>query len=147
MRRALVLAGAVVALAAGLAASGCGRSGPAPVKVAGTPGPRFIGASPAENFWGSLAAQLAGERASVSSIVRSPSADPHSYQPSTADARRLAGANMVIVNGLGYDEWAEQLLRASPSSARSVLNVGERARSASRAPTRIAGTTRATCTP
>ena len=33
---------------------------------------------------------------------------------------------MVIVNGLGYDEWAEQLLRASPSSSRVVLNVGER---------------------
>jgi zinc/manganese transport system substrate-binding protein len=125
MRRALAPAVAVAALVAALAASGCGRSGPAPVKAAGTPGPRFTVLA-AENFWGNLAAQLAGDRASVASIVRNPAADPHSYQPSTADARRLAGANMVIVNGLGYDEWAEQLLRASPSSARSVLNVGDR---------------------
>jgi zinc/manganese transport system substrate-binding protein len=80
----------------------------------------------AENFWGSLAAQLAGERASVTSIVRDPSADPHSYQPSTADARLLAAADMVVVNGLGYDEWAEQLLRASRSPARTVLDVGDR---------------------
>jgi zinc/manganese transport system substrate-binding protein len=78
----------------------------------------------AENFWGDLASQLAGERASVSSIVVNPAADPHSYQPSTADARRVAGANVVILNGLGYDEWVSQLLRASPSSSRRVLNVG-----------------------
>ena len=79
----------------------------------------------AENFWGSLAAQLAGDRASVTSIVVAPGADPHSYQPSAPDARRIAGANMVIVNGLGYDEWASQLLRSSPSSARVVLDVGK----------------------
>jgi zinc/manganese transport system substrate-binding protein len=125
LRRVLVLAGALAALAAGLGASGCGRTGPAPVKAPGTSGPRFTVLA-AENFWGSLAAQLAGDRARVGSIVVDPSADPHSYQPSTADARRIAGANMVIVNGLGYDEWAEQLLRASPSSARTVLNVGQR---------------------
>jgi zinc/manganese transport system substrate-binding protein len=80
----------------------------------------------AENFWGNLAVQLAGDRATVSSIVTNPTTDPHSYQPSTADARRLAGANMVILNGLGYDSWATQLLRASPGGGRVVLDVGKR---------------------
>jgi zinc/manganese transport system substrate-binding protein len=112
-------------LAAAMLAAGCGRSGPPPVRTgAGAGGPRFAVVA-AENFWGDLAAQLAGNRASVSSIIVNPAADPHSYEPSTGDARRIAGANMVVVNGLGYDEWAEQLLRASPASSRVVLNVGE----------------------
>ena len=106
------------------AAAGCGRSGPPAVRTAGA-GPRFVVLA-AENVWGSLAVQLAGSRASVSSVVVDPDADPHTYQPSAVVARRIAGANMVIVNGLGYDEWAEQLVRASASSSRVVLNVGER---------------------
>jgi zinc/manganese transport system substrate-binding protein len=106
-----------------LAAAGCGRSGPPAVRTAGD-GPRFVVLA-AENFWGSLATQLAGSRASVRSIIVNPGTDPHSYQPSTGDAREIANANMVIVNGLGYDEWAEQLLRASPSSSRVVLDVGD----------------------
>jgi len=115
---------AASALAAALAVAGCGRSGPPPVGGSAS-GPRFAVVA-AENFWGDLASQLAGSRASVSSILVDPAADPHSYQPSTGDGRRIAGANMVIVNGLGYDEWAGQLLHASPSSSRVVLDVGRR---------------------
>jgi zinc/manganese transport system substrate-binding protein len=115
---------ALACLLAAIVAAGCGRSGPPPVGASAS-GPRFVVVA-AENFWGNLASQLAGEKASVSSIIVNPAADPHSYQPSTADGRRIASANMVIVNGLGYDEWAEQLLNASPSSARVVLDVGKR---------------------
>ena len=117
-RTSLLLAACVLAIA------GCGRSGPPPVRAAGGPGPRFAVVA-AENVWGNLAAQLAGDRAAVASIVAAPGADPHTYQPSAADARRIADANMVIVNGLGYDEWASQLLRSSPSSSRVVLDVGK----------------------
>jgi zinc/manganese transport system substrate-binding protein len=79
----------------------------------------------AENFWGSLAAQLAGTKARVHSIIVDPSTDPHSYQPSARDARLVAGANMAIVNGVGYDDWAAQLLQGSPGASRTILNVGK----------------------
>ena len=79
----------------------------------------------AENFWGSIAGQLGGTRASVKSIIVNPNADPHSYEPTAQDARTMAGADMAIVNGLGYDNWAPQLLAASPQSGRVVLNVGD----------------------
>ncbi|MCW3034273.1 MAG: putative cation transporter periplasmic cation-binding protein [Solirubrobacterales bacterium] len=115
---------AAIAIALVLALTGCGRSGPAAVR-AGSGGARFTVLA-AENFWGSLAAQLAGDRASVTSIIVNPATDPHSYVPSTGAARRIAGANMVVLNGLGYDEWAKQLLDASPSSQRVVLNIGQR---------------------
>src|ERR1700753_3994007 len=90
-----------VTTAAVLLAAGCGRSGPAAVRPGGS-GPRFTVVA-AENFWGSLAAQLAGDRARVKSIIVNPATDPHSYQPSTGDARLIASANMVVLDGLGYD--------------------------------------------
>jgi zinc/manganese transport system substrate-binding protein len=115
----------VCALTLAAAAVGCGRSGPAAVRTGSSAGgPRFVVVA-AENFWGSLAAQLAGTRASVSSIIVNPGTDPHSYQPTTGDARRLASANVVVVNGLGYDNWASQLLRASPARSRVVLDIGK----------------------
>jgi len=78
----------------------------------------------AENFWGSIAAQLGGGRVSVRSIIVNPNTDPHSYEPSAGDARTMAGARLAIVNGIGYDNWAPKLLAASPVSGRVVLNVG-----------------------
>jgi len=79
----------------------------------------------AENFWGSIAAQLGGTKADVQSIIVSPDTDPHSYEPTATDARAMAGAQMAIVNGIGYDEWATHLLSANPSDGRAVLDVGE----------------------
>ena len=79
----------------------------------------------AENFWGSIAAQLGGERVSVTSIIASPDADPHDYEPTAADARALASAQYVVENGAGYDPWVAKLLAANPAPARRVLNVGE----------------------
>jgi zinc/manganese transport system substrate-binding protein len=80
----------------------------------------------AENFWGSIAAQLAGDHATVHSLIVSPAQDPHSYEPTAADARALATANFVILNGVGYDAWASKLLAANPTSGRLTLNVGRR---------------------
>src|SRR5947209_20578718 len=53
----------------------------------------------AENFWGSIASQLGGERVHVSSVITSPATDPHDYEPTAADARTMAGAKLAIVNG------------------------------------------------
>src|SRR5438309_11428422 len=79
----------------------------------------------AENFWGSIAAQLGGDRVHVTSIIINPDTDPHSYDPTPGDARLMAGAGFVIVNGAGYDAWATRLLGSNPSSGREVLTVGD----------------------
>jgi zinc/manganese transport system substrate-binding protein len=78
----------------------------------------------AENFWGSIADQLGGDRVEVTSIITNPNADPHDYEPTAADARDLASAGLVIVNGIGYDPWTDRLLAANPVQGRDVLNVG-----------------------
>jgi zinc/manganese transport system substrate-binding protein len=79
----------------------------------------------AENFWGSLVAQIGGIHANVTSIVTDPNADPHEYESNTADAVAIANAQLVIVNGAGYDDWALQLITASPNPNRVVLNVAD----------------------
>ena len=78
----------------------------------------------AENFWGSLASQLGGDRVRVRSIIIDPNTDPHSYEPTASDGRTIAGARFVIVNGIGYDAWASHLIAANASN-QTVLNVGE----------------------
>jgi zinc/manganese transport system substrate-binding protein len=116
---------ASLVIAGGLA--GCGGAGsPATGSAAGSAGSaqgRFEVVA-AENFWGSIAAQLAGDRARVSSIIVNPHTDPHSYEPTAQDARTMAGARLAIVNGIGYDNWAPKLLEASPLEGRVVLSVG-----------------------
>jgi zinc/manganese transport system substrate-binding protein len=61
----------------------------------------------------------------VTSIITNPAADPHDYEPSSEDARTMAVAEVAIVNGIGYDEWAQKLIAANPSSGRTVLTVGD----------------------
>jgi zinc/manganese transport system substrate-binding protein len=77
----------------------------------------------AENFWGSIASQIGGVHAQVTSIITNPNTDPHAYEPTPADGRTMAGANLVVENGVGYDPWAPRLLAADPG-ARTVLDVG-----------------------
>jgi zinc/manganese transport system substrate-binding protein len=120
-RRRARLAGALIA---GLALAGCNSSGPPPVGASASAGGARFTVVAAENFWGNVAAQLAGSRAAVRSIIANPATDPHSYEPAAPDARTIAGANMLIVNGLGYDTWASRLAEASSSPARVVLDVG-----------------------
>ncbi len=96
--------------------------------VAGSPGGSSSGklqVVAAENFWGSIAAQLGGGKVSVQSIIVNPDTDPHSYEPTASDGVALARSQMAIVNGIGYDRWASKLIAASPSSSRKVLNVGD----------------------
>jgi zinc/manganese transport system substrate-binding protein len=87
--------------------------------------PSVITVVAAENFWGSLAEQLGGSHVTVVSIINSPDADPHDYEPNAADGRSIAAARLAIVNGVGYDPWATKLVNANPSSARTVLTVGD----------------------
>ena len=108
---------AVLLAATALLAAGCGSSS--------SSSHGRIQVVAAENFWGSIAAQLGGTKVQVASVIVNPATDPHSYEPTAADARSFAGAKLAIVNGIGYDTWASQLLSANPVSGRRVLDVGD----------------------
>lgn len=79
----------------------------------------------AENFWGSIAHAVGGDRVVVDSLIDNPAIDPHDYEPTASDARAVATARVVIVNGVGYDGWATKLLAANPSSSRETIDVGK----------------------
>ncbi len=78
----------------------------------------------AENFWGSIASQLGGDRVEVESIITNPNTDPHDYEPTAADGRSVAEARFVIENGVGYDPWIARLVAANRTAGQRVLDVG-----------------------
>jgi zinc/manganese transport system substrate-binding protein len=116
------LGAGVILLSLAAFAAGCNSSGQG-TAADHRGGPLRVVA--AENFWGSIAGQLGGSRVQVQSVIVNPSTDPHSYEPTSKDARTIAGARLAIVNGVGYDNWARRLLDASPASGRTVLDIGD----------------------
>ena len=108
-----------------LASCGNGTTTTAPSTSPGSPGSGVLAVVAAENFWGSIAAQLGGSHVAVTSIITNPDTDPHTYEPTTGDARTVASAKYVVVNGVGYDPWAPKLLAAQPKPGRRVLTVGD----------------------
>jgi zinc/manganese transport system substrate-binding protein len=113
----LPVARAAAATAVLMALSGCTALGPTS-RVTG------VQVVAAERTWGAVAASLGGRVTTVTSIISSPAADPHSYEPEAADARAFAQARVAIVNGLGYDSWASRLLAADSPPGRVTVNVG-----------------------
>ena len=65
---------------------------------------------------GDMVEQVVGEHASVTTIV-GPDADAHVYQPSIADARAVADADLIFVNGLGFETWSSTLIEESGTEA------------------------------
>jgi zinc/manganese transport system substrate-binding protein len=67
-----------------------------------------------------LVRQVGGDRVEVAPLV-GPEGDAHAYQPSPADARRLADARLLVVNGLGFERWLDRLVKASGTKAKVVV--------------------------
>ena len=76
----------------------------------------------AENFWGNIAQQIGGSYVHVTSIITDPNADPHLYESDARDAADVAAAKVVIVNGVGYDDFMNKLLGASTNTSRTVVS-------------------------
>jgi zinc/manganese transport system substrate-binding protein len=122
------LLAAAVATTAAVAVSACStssdKSDETPAAAANGGG-KVLTVVAAENFWGSIAAQLGGDHVKVTSIIDNPDADPHEYEPTAADGRAVAGADYVVTNGLGYDSWSDKLLAANPAGNRTALKIGD----------------------
>ncbi len=67
------------------------------------------------DVYGSLVALVGGDAVEVTSLIDSASQDPHSFEASARDRLAIAGADLVIVNGGGYDPFMDALLDASAS--------------------------------
>ena len=123
-RRRIPVGLAALGAVTALAVSACSTTAPGAAATS-TSGGRITVVA-AENFWGSIAAQLGGSKVTESAIITNPDTDPHSYEATAADARTIAGAQLFIENGIGYDSsWAPGLVSANPNSGRTVLTVGD----------------------
>jgi zinc/manganese transport system substrate-binding protein len=115
-------AAAMLVLVALLIVPGCALSLPPGGEGTATYDAHVVRVVAAEDFWGSIVAQVGGTHAQVQSLIASPETDPHSYEPTAADARRVADAQVVVYNGAGYDPWMPRLL-AADGGTRAVRDV------------------------
>lgn len=74
--------------------------------------------------WGDIVSQVGGSCANVTTVLASSSVDPHDFEPAPSDAVLFEGAQLVVINGGHYDEWAAKLAAASAPEA-PVINAFE----------------------
>ncbi|RIX30108.1 metal ABC transporter solute-binding protein, Zn/Mn family [Amnibacterium setariae] len=72
------------------------------------------------DVWGDVVRQVGGSAVSVDSIITDPDRDPHEYQADPRDQLAVSRAQLVVVNGGGYDDFLSQLLKNAPSSTEVV---------------------------
>ena len=65
---------------------------------------------------GDMVSEVAGDKANVNTIV-GPDADAHLYQPNTSDAIAVTEADLIFVNGMGFETWSAQLIETSGTNA------------------------------
>jgi zinc/manganese transport system substrate-binding protein len=104
----LTLLGVAAVAASVLALAGCTSSAADDGKV-------HIVAS--TDVYGQIAAQLGGDLVSVTSLISSPSQDPHEFEPSASDQLAVNRAGLILQNGAGYDAFMTGLIKASSAKA------------------------------
>jgi zinc/manganese transport system substrate-binding protein len=85
---------------------------------------RVVSVVAAENEYASVAQAIGGRYVRVTGIMSNPNTDPHTFEANTAVAEEVAGASLVIQNGVGYDNFMNTIEAAAPERGRIVLNVG-----------------------
>ncbi len=111
MRKLLLIAAAVVALALPQAAHAQDK-----IKVLAS-----------FSILGDLVREVGGDRVEVSTLAGA-NADMHGFQPTPAHAKAVAGARLVVINGLGLEGWADRLVKAANyKGARLVATKGVKA--------------------
>ena len=103
-------------MAAALAVAGCGSA-------AASAGKGQIVAVGAENEYANVISQIGGRYVSVTAVESNPNVDPHTFEASPTVAQTVAGAQLVVQNGVGYDAFMNKVESASPSSSRKVITV------------------------
>lgn len=112
--RIAIAALASVGMLASVAACGSGQS---TSEKNGT-----IEVSASVNQWGTVAKALGGDNVNVTSIINSTNVDAHDYEPTTSDIAKLQKAQVIIVNGAGYDAWA---VKATQTANATIVNAAE----------------------
>jgi len=111
------LAAMLVALLALSAACGGSSSSPS----ASASGYRVMATT---SVFADLARLALGDSVQIDSIIPA-GVDVHTFEPSPSDAAKIAAADLILMNGLGLDEWVVSLVEAANKSEADVLRLGE----------------------
>ena len=79
-----------------------------------------VGVVASFSILGDFVSNVGGDRVSVTTLV-GPDGDVHVYTPAPADARKVADAKLLVVNGLGLEGWLPRLLQSSGGKAPIVI--------------------------
>lgn len=74
------------------------------------------------NVYADIAKNVVGKYGTTQAIIKNPNSDPHDFEPTTNDGKRLSNADIIIANGLGYDNWMNNL---APAVNKKPVLVGE----------------------
>ncbi|MGT2426105.1 metal ABC transporter solute-binding protein, Zn/Mn family [Amnibacterium kyonggiense] len=107
------LAAAAVGAIFAVSLAGCSQS-------SGSTGGKIVVVG-AENEYSDVAAQIGGKYVEAHAIMSNPNTDPHTFEASASVAKELAEAQLIVQNGVGYDDFMAKLEKASPSSGRKVI--------------------------
>lgn len=80
--------------------------------MAGTVGAAPLHVVASFSILGDMAKNVGGDRINVTTLVGADS-DAHAYEPTPAAVKTVRGADLVIVNGLGFEGWMDRLITAS----------------------------------
>ena len=64
------------------------------------------------NVYSDIAKNIVGKYGTATAIIDKSSVDPHDFDPTTADAKKVAQADIIVANGLGYDSWMNKLAKS-----------------------------------
>jgi zinc/manganese transport system substrate-binding protein len=104
-------------LLASLIIAGCAAAG-----ASGGSGDQIIAVG-AENEYANVISQIGGRYVHASAIMSNPNTDPHTFEASPSVASTVGAAQLIVQNGLGYDDFMGKIESASPNPKRKVIDV------------------------
>lgn len=112
------------ALASLVLVTGCNGSAASPSPSESSKAPTDYTVIATTSVFADLAQLALGDNVMIETIIPA-GVDVHTFEPSPTDVQKIAGADLIVMNGLGLDEWALSLLEAAGKSEQDVLELAE----------------------
>jgi ABC-type Zn uptake system ZnuABC Zn-binding protein ZnuA len=114
-----LIPGSLALLITVLVLAACGSGGGASPSAVGT-----IKVVATTTVFADIVRNVGGDRVSITSIIPA-GAGPEDYEPKPDDAKKLAGANLIVSNGVGLDDFLDKLITAAGEGGAARLVLGD----------------------
>jgi ABC-type Zn uptake system ZnuABC Zn-binding protein ZnuA len=121
--RVPVVVSVVLALVVGACGGGAGATGAPGGSVIPSPASDAVNVVATTTVFADLVREAGGAAVRVTSLVPA-GGDPHTYAPTPSDVRSIAGADLVVMNGLGVDDWLKPLLAEAKRPLSALVELG-----------------------